>query len=501
MATKNINIMRLILPKTLTVTAPLYAVSLLCALCLPPSSTHVHGLLTPAKISHRAAFLPTTEPLYSPNNVKSRSLIFGNRKAKTTALWAKKKDSVKDAMLAALDALDAQDDQPLSLKELKELEKKNAKPEHKAAALAALEKLKAEQEAPLSLKEQKSLEKKMKKETKKQDQPQPNGKHDPKAAARAALEALEGTEVLESPTSKKEAKLAEKMAKKDAKKGKKQVAEEEVDADEPESMNGRAAQKISAPPVFEEEEMVETPQEDEVTLEDRMRKERPPPRVRVMEGVQPGYVSLRLEDVAVTFRNQQVLKGVTWGVQSGDRVGLVGANGGGKTTQLRILDGEMEPTSGDVVKSSKDLRVAILRQEFVDELDMERSLFDEFMSVFKEENQVLQDLRDAETELESMAGADADKMQEVLDRMANRQAKADAKGVYALESRVQKVMDLMGFSSEEGGFPVKMFSGGWKMRIGLGKVRCGCCTGLLDLEKCLVLRAKDPSPFFHSILR
>jgi ATPase subunit of ABC transporter with duplicated ATPase domains len=69
-----------------------------------------------------------------------------------------------------------------------------------------------------------------------------------------------------------------------------------------------------------------------------------------MEGVQPGFVSLKLEDVYVTFRNQEVLKGVTWDVKTGDRVGLVGVNGGGKTTQLKILDGELEPTAGDVVK-------------------------------------------------------------------------------------------------------------------------------------------------------
>ena len=62
-------------------------------------------------------------------------------------------------------------------------------------------------------------------------------------------------------------------------------------------------------------------QDDGPTLEDKIRKERPPPRVRVMESAQPGFVSLRLEKVGITFRNQEVLKDVTWGVQSGDRIG------------------------------------------------------------------------------------------------------------------------------------------------------------------------------------
>jgi len=189
-----------------------------------------------------------------------------------------------------------------------------------------------------------------------------------------------------------------------------------------------------------------------------------------MESSQPNFSSLRLENIGITFRDQVVLKDVTWGVQTGDRIGLVGANGAGKTTQLRIMSGEMEPTTGDVVKSKKDLRVAMLRQEFVDELVPDRTLLEEFMSVFEEENKILADLRDAEAELEKMTGDDPDMMQEVLDRMQGLQAKAEVKGVYALQSRAKKTMNLMGFEDEEEDYLVAMFSGGWKMRVGLGKV-------------------------------
>lgn len=189
-----------------------------------------------------------------------------------------------------------------------------------------------------------------------------------------------------------------------------------------------------------------------------------------MESSQPDYSALRLENIALTFRDQPVLSSATWGVQTGDRVGLVGANGAGKTTQLRILAGELEPTAGDVVKSRKDLRVAMLRQEFVDEIDPNRSLREEFMSVFTEEAEIMAQLREAEEQLGQMSGEDADAMQEVLDRMAKLQNKADDKNVNALDSRVSKIMDLMGFDPEEGDYAVSMFSGGWKMRIGLGKV-------------------------------
>ena len=142
----------------------------------------------------------------------------------------------------------------------------------------------------------------------------------------------------------------------------------------------------------------------------------------------------------------------------------------GKTTQIRILAGELEPTTGDVVKSSKDIRVAVLRQEFVDELVPDRTLREEFLSVFEKENKILEDLKAVEADLESTPPEEADKMQEILDRMQELQNEAENKGVYTLESRVKKTMDLMGFTDDEGDDLVASFSGGWKMRIGLGKV-------------------------------
>lgn len=209
----------------------------------------------------------------------------------------------------------------------------------------------------------------------------------------------------------------------------------------------------------------------ELTLEDKIRKDRPPPRIRVMESSQPGYTSLRLENVGITFRNQEVLKDVTWGVQTGDRIGLVGKNGAGKTTQLRIMSGELEPTTGDVVKSKGDLRVAVLRQEFVEELVPTRTLKEEMMAVFEDENAIVKELKDVEAELASMGeDGDQNRMQEILDRMQELQNKAEEKDVYALEARVTKVMDLMGFVEDEAEDLVSSFSGGWKMRIGLGKV-------------------------------
>ena len=399
----------------------------------------------PRSNNRRAVVPRTTEiyPTYVPFQPSTQDLH-------AVVLFAKKKKgNAKAAALDALDLLDEALDAPLSKKEQKALEKKKMKEEAAAAAEAArnaqAEPAPTEATAKPMSKKEKMLAKAMELEMLDAAADQADEGNDEPKLSKKELKALK----------KKEEKMAAK-AKKKAEKKAGLVAEATDDED------AGAIEAPTAPEV--------AVQKAKPTLEDKIRKERPPPRIRVMESAQPGFVSLRMENVGITFRNQEVLKDVTWGVQSGERIGLVGKNGAGKTTQLRIMSGELEPTTGDVVKSSGDLRTAMLRQEFVDELVKERTLKEEFMSVFAEENQIVQDLKEAETQLETMSDADPDAMQEILDRMQDLQQKAEDKDVYVLESKVKKTMNLMGFTDDEADDLVASFSGGWKMRIGLGKV-------------------------------
>ncbi|MFN7297564.1 MAG: ATP-binding cassette domain-containing protein, partial [Pseudanabaena sp.] len=72
---------------------------------------------------------------------------------------------------------------------------------------------------------------------------------------------------------------------------------------------------------------------------------------------------LRLEHIQKIYPTGEVLKDVNWEVKTGDRIGLVGVNGAGKSTQLKIIAGEIEPTSGQVVRPTS-LKIAYLSQEF-----------------------------------------------------------------------------------------------------------------------------------------
>lgn len=389
--------------------------------------------------------------------------------AATTVLYAKKKKS--SPALEALEGLDAallEDDAPLSKKEQKELLKRQAKAQKKGAGEEENDSSStdATAETPAASKTLSKKEQMLAKALALDALDQQSAVDTEDAAPKLSKKELK--ELL-----KKEKKQQEKEEKKRKKKEERAALDDEMGVDTAEA--APVAQVVTAA-VEEEEDTSDKP-----TLEDKVRKDRPPPRIRVMESAQPGYTSLRLEGVGVTFRNQEVLKAVTWGVQTGDRIGLVGANGSGKTTQLRILAGELEPTTGDVVKSKKDLRVAMLRQEFVDELVPTRTLREEMTSVFVVENKILKDLKQVEEEL-AAGGDNPDRMQEILDRMQELQNEAEDKEVYVLESRVKKVLDLMGFTDDEGDDLVASFSGGWKMRIGLGKVLL-CDPNILLLDE------------------
>lgn len=101
---------------------------------------------------------------------------------------------------------------------------------------------------------------------------------------------------------------------------------------------------------------------------------------RAAAGSSSGIASgIRLEKISMTFKNQQVLVDCSWEVKKGERVGLVGVNGAGKTTQLQIIMGKLQADAGEVVKAKKNLRIAYLAQEF--DVKPTRTVREEFYSV------------------------------------------------------------------------------------------------------------------------
>jgi len=191
-------------------------------------------------------------------------------------------------------------------------------------------------------------------------------------------------------------------------------------------------------------------------------------RVEQFADAPPGFAYVKVSNGQLRFRNQDVLTSANWDVQTGQRVGLVGNNGAGKTTQLRILAGELELDAGEIIKSTADIKVAMLRQEFREDLRDARTLKQEMLSVFTEVHELQQKYDEAENALAN-ADDDADAMQKALDQMNDAQTRLDAADAGSIERKADLMMSAMGFTAEDAALPVSAFSGGWKMRIGLGK--------------------------------
>ncbi len=177
---------------------------------------------------------------------------------------------------------------------------------------------------------------------------------------------------------------------------------------------------------------------------------------------------LRLDRISKIYPTGEVLRDVSWEVKSGDRIGLVGVNGAGKTTQLRILAGLEEPCGGQVIRQGAP-RIVYLRQEF--EVDPQRSVRQELFQAFGEAAEVLERQRQVEDQLAGeAAAADPELLQSLIDRLGNLQSRFEALHGYELDARIDRLLPDLGFSPEGVEQPVAAYSGGWQMRIALGKI-------------------------------
>ncbi len=173
---------------------------------------------------------------------------------------------------------------------------------------------------------------------------------------------------------------------------------------------------------------------------------------------------LRLEHISKIYPTGEVLKDVNWEVKPGDRIGLVGVNGAGKSTQLKIIAGEMEPTAGEVIRPAS-LHIAYLTQEF--EVDPQRTVREEFWTVFQEANQAQQSLAQVQRDMETANPEELDRLINKLDKL---QRHFEALNGYGLETKIEKILPEMGFEPTDGDRLVSAFSGGWQMRMSLGKI-------------------------------
>jgi len=177
---------------------------------------------------------------------------------------------------------------------------------------------------------------------------------------------------------------------------------------------------------------------------------------------------IRFEGVSKIYSTDIVLKNISWEIKKGEKVGLVGSNGAGKSTQFKILIGEEEQTSGTIIKEGNP-KIAHLKQEF--DCNLNFSVRQELESSFKDIQIMAIKLLEIENKMKSLdIKKNSDELEIFVNQLAKYQAKFEALGGYKMQSDVEKILPKLGFSIEDADKLVGNFSGGWQMKVALGKI-------------------------------
>ena len=172
---------------------------------------------------------------------------------------------------------------------------------------------------------------------------------------------------------------------------------------------------------------------------------------------------IQLESVSKGYGGQPLFREITWTITSGERIGLVGPNGTGKTTVCRILAAVEEPDEGRVSRA-RGTTVGYLPQEVA--VSGDRSVLGEALSGFDD---VWALEREMESVAATLAGAPADG-DTLTARYGDLQHRFDALGGYRLETEAKTILGGLGFKAADFARPVTEFSGGWRMRAALARL-------------------------------
>ena len=170
-----------------------------------------------------------------------------------------------------------------------------------------------------------------------------------------------------------------------------------------------------------------------------------------------------LQNVTFEFGARVIVEDATWHIQPGDRIGLIGYNGTGKSTLLKVLVGEYSPSKGTVEKS-RDTTIGYLHQDLLS-FDTSETITEVALGAFER-------VRALEKEIEALGIAlekDSDN-NDLLIKYTDALHELDVLDGYNIQHKAEEVLHGLGFSNQDLKRPYKEFSGGWRMRVLLAKM-------------------------------
>lgn len=168
------------------------------------------------------------------------------------------------------------------------------------------------------------------------------------------------------------------------------------------------------------------------------------------------------ENLSIQFSGEYLFHSASFKINSGDKIGVVGPNGCGKTTLLRLIAGIQEPESGSFNFQS-GISIGYLPQDYISE-DSGKSLFDE---VYRSNSKLIE-LEVAEKNLLHKLRSSQD--QSSVKKLGEVQEKIQEINPEVFKSNIKKILTGLGFNESDFTKNVSLFSGGWKMRIALSKI-------------------------------
>ncbi len=176
---------------------------------------------------------------------------------------------------------------------------------------------------------------------------------------------------------------------------------------------------------------------------------------------------LNIHNLSVSFGGTYLFEEVTFRLGAGDRVGLVGKNGAGKSTMLKMLAGDFKPDSGTIA-TEKDVRIGFLRQDI--DFVKGRTVLDEAYQAFEEIKRAELKIDEINHQLATRTDYESESYSELIEQLSDVQHHYEILGGYNYVGDTEKILLGLGFKREEFNNQTDTFSGGWRMRIELAKL-------------------------------
>jgi ATP-binding cassette subfamily F protein 3 len=171
---------------------------------------------------------------------------------------------------------------------------------------------------------------------------------------------------------------------------------------------------------------------------------------------------ISINDLTFQIGSRALYDEANWHIKPGDRVGLIGANGTGKSTLLKIIVGEYAPSSGSI-SMAKDLKIGYLNQDLLS-YESHHTILHVAMEAFERQNQLHDEIEELLKKIET------DYSEETLYKLSDKQQEFEALDGYNIEYRANEILAGLGFSTADQHRPLNTFSGGWRMRVMLAKI-------------------------------